>query len=89
MTQVGGLSGLGNKNGIVEWVFHTQNPATRDTLDGLIVDKNNKNRNALAVFDLHKDRVCWKGNYIDNNAARKALESAKCKTPLIPETVQP
>jgi hypothetical protein len=37
MLAVGGMSGLGNHQGIIEWVFATK-PLTRDSLIGAIVD---------------------------------------------------
>ncbi len=91
MTQVGGFSGLANKNGIIEWVFSTEKAPTREALQGLIVrfagtGEDNQSRNALSVFSLHKGDICWKGNYADNESARQALFTAACKEKLAPVT---
>jgi|WetSurMetagenome_2_1015567.scaffolds.fasta_scaffold235603_1 hypothetical protein len=91
MTKVGGMSGLGNKNGLVEWVFDGEKPTARSDLQGLVVRFNGtdgesgKAGQALAVFSLQKGGVCWKGNYADNGAARAAVREAKCQEALAPE----
>lgn len=90
MTQIGGLSGLGNKNGLVEWVLNSKNKKDRDSLRGLIVrfdgvDPTSKRKSALSVFGLKKGEICWKGNFSSNESARKGL-AAKCKESLNPET---
>ena len=90
MLAVGGFSGLGNKNGTVEWIFAPVGPPSRASLKGLIVrfhgvDQNNKGRNALAVFSLQPGQICWKGNYPANDAARAAVDGAACKSPLTEE----
>ncbi len=88
MTSVGGFSGLANKNGVVEWVFDAGAPPSRASLLGLIVrfqgvvSETGKSRNALAVFSLRPGRICWKGNYPANEAARAALDGAACQSPL-------
>lgn len=83
MTKVGGFSGLGNKKGIVEWIFKNKDNKKRENLEGLIVRfdgvQNNKNNNALAVFELSKKNICWKGNFSDNAKARLALKNESCK----------
>lgn len=91
MLKVGGMSGLGNKNGLVEWVFDGEKPAARRDLQGLVARFNgtnaetSKTEQALAVFGLQKGGVCWKGNYADNAAARAAVREAKCQETLEPE----
>lgn len=90
MTQVGGFSGLGNKQGIVEWVMNSKENKKRESLKGLIVrfngtDQNSKYKEALAVFGLQKDEVCWKGNFSSNQSARQGLKG-KCKEILKPES---
>ena len=90
MTQVGGFSGLANKNGTVEWVFAAGGEPARASLKGLIarfqgVDaESDKSRNALAVISLRPGEICWKGNYPTNDAARAAIDGA-CKGPLAEE----
>ena len=90
MLAVGGFSGLGNKNGTVEWIFAPGGAPSRASLKGLIVrfhgvDQNNKGRNALAVFSLQPGQICWKGNYPANDAARAAVDGAACQSPLTEE----
>jgi len=91
MTAVGGMSGLGNRKGVVEWAFSPGSAASgRDQLAGLIVrfsgvDPDNRPKNALSVFSLQPGRVCWKGNFATNEAARAALATEGCKQELKPE----
>ena len=90
MTAVGGLSGLGNKKGIVEWAFISKDTKKLDNLKGLIVrfngvDGEGKNKNALSVFEFSKTQICWKGNFSDNKLARQSLDKAGCKEKLQPE----
>ena len=91
MTAVGGFSGLANKNGMVEWVFAGGATPSRANLKGLIVrfqgvdSQTNKSRNALAVISLKPGEICWKGNYPQNDAARAAVDSAACHSPLTDE----
>jgi hypothetical protein len=87
MTEVGGFSGIANKNGVVEWVFKTKGSHKLEELAGLIVrfngvDQNNKRKEALAVFAIGRDGVCWKGNQPDNEKARAALEQGACQETL-------
>ena len=82
MMRLGGFAGLGNKNGIVEWIKEG------DRVVGLIVrfegsqvdtdGKTLKPKSELAVFDFRNDKVCWKGNFVDNLKAREAFEKAAC-----------
>ena len=90
MMAVGGFSGLANKNGVVEWVFQSGAPISRAGLKGLIVrfrgvDRDNHNRNALAVFSLKPGDICWKGNFASNEAARTAVDAGPCREKLAPE----
>lgn len=91
MTEVGGMSGLGNKKGIVEWSFAPEQATPdRAALKGLIVrfsgiDGDSKPKNALSVFSLKAGQICWKGNYPTNEAARAAIDGAVCKSELKPE----
>lgn len=89
MTAVGGMSGLGNKQGLVEWDF-APGAAGRAGLKGLIVrfsgiDGESRPKNALSVFSLKAGEICWKGNYPTNEAARAAIDGAACKGELTPE----
>lgn len=89
MVAVGTWSGVGNKKGIVEWLFANGKPRSRSNLVGLIVRFEgtvlNKNgdatgtRSQLAVFDLNAGAYCWKGNFAGNAAARRAVTTATCK----------
>jgi hypothetical protein len=92
MTKLGGMAGLANEKGLVEWVFDGEKPTARRDLQGLIVrfkgggvEPGAKPQQALAVFSLQKGGVCWKGNYTDNAAARDAVREAKCQETLAPE----
>ncbi|MFT4097591.1 MAG: hypothetical protein QM651_10740 [Rhodoblastus sp.] len=91
MTAVGGFSGLANKNGMVEWVFAGGAAPSRGSLKGLIVRfqgadaGSGKSRNALTVIALTPGEPCWKGNYPTNEAARAALDEARCQSPLAEE----
>lgn len=91
MLAVGGMSGLGNRKGVVEWAFAPGSTASgRDQLEGLIVrfsgaDADNRPKNALSVFSLRPGRICWKGNFPTNEAARAALATEGCKEELKPE----
>jgi hypothetical protein len=97
MVTVGSWSGLGNKKGLVEWLFTPGKPRNRAQLKALIVrfegtmldaDGNAKRtRSQLAVFGLSAGSLCWKGNFGDNAKARAAVATTACKAPLEPETV--
>lgn len=95
MTKVGGFSGIGNKKGLVEWVFDARRPRTRHALQGLIVrfqgvkGDGETTGNALSVFSLREGDICWIGNYADNVSARAALGEAECREPLTPEEKDP
>lgn len=83
MTAVGRMAGIGNKNGVIEWVFDGGKLTSRQQLQGLVVrfngtNDNNQPRQALAVFGLQKGEVCWKGNFNSNEAARAAVHDAAC-----------
>lgn len=90
MVAVGTWSGIGNKKGVVEWLFATGKPRSRAKLKSLIVRFEGTVLNAdgeamgtrsqLAVFDLTKGELCWKGNFPSNASARKAATSAVCKS---------
>jgi hypothetical protein len=92
MADVGSFSGVGNREGIVEWLFAPGKQRNRARLKSFIVrfegavmgeDGNFKGgRSQLAVFDLTQGKLCWKGNFGDNAAARKAATDAPCKTML-------
>ena len=92
MVAVGSWSGVGNKKGVVEWLFAAGKPRNRAALKALIVrfegtilnaDGDTKGtRSLLAVFDLSAGRLCWKGNFANNTAARKAATNAACKSGL-------
>jgi hypothetical protein len=92
MVSVGSFSGVGNRKGIVEWLFAPGKPHNRARLKSFIVrfsgavmgeDGNFKgDRSQLAVFDLTQGKLCWKGNFGNNTAARKAATDAPCKTML-------
>lgn len=92
MVAVGTWSGVGNKNGLVEWLFTDRNRRDRAQLHGLIVRFEgtalNANgdaagtRSALAVFNLIAGKLCWIGNFKTNQEARKAARSTACKAPL-------
>jgi hypothetical protein len=89
MTAIGGMSGLGNREGVVEWLFEP-GARTRATLAGLIVrfqgvDADGRQKSALAVFSLRPGRICWKGNFATNAQARAAAADASCEAPLTPE----
>jgi hypothetical protein len=90
MTSVGNFSGLGNKNGLVEWVFKDVKEKKREDLIGLIVrfngvDGDGRNVNSLSSFKVEKSQICWLGNFNDNLLARRSFGSAKCKEILLPE----
>jgi hypothetical protein len=83
MLQVGGFSGLANKQGLVEWVFRPKGNNQARELRGLIVrfsgtNQNGQTKNALSVFSLSHERVCWNGNFPDNLSARQALREDNC-----------
>jgi hypothetical protein len=90
MVAVGTWSGIGNKQGVVEWLFVAGKPRSRAKLKALIVrfdgtvlnaDGDVKGtRSQLAVFDLTKGKLCWKGNFANNAWARKAATSGVCKS---------
>lgn len=92
MVAVGTWSGVGNKKGVVEWLFAAGKPRSRAKLKSLIVrfegtvlnaDGEAKGtRSQLAVFDLTTSKLCWKGNFATNAAARKAVINAACKSSL-------
>lgn len=94
MVAVGSWSGVGNKKGVVEWLFAPGKPRNRAKLKAFIVRFEGTRLNAdgeatgtrsqLAVFDLNAGNVCWKGNFADNASARKAAVSSACKAPLVP-----
>lgn len=95
MVAVGSWSGLGNKQGIAEWRFSGKKPRSRASLQAFIVrfegtvmgsDGNAKGtRSQLAVFGLTPGKICWKGNYATNAAARKAATGAPCQKMLTAE----
>jgi hypothetical protein len=90
MVAVGIWSGVGNKKGLVEWLFVTGKPRSRARLkalivrfEGTLIDKNgdaNATRSQLAVFNLNAGKLCWKGNFATNAAARTAVANAACKS---------
>jgi hypothetical protein len=92
MVAVGTWSGVGNKKGVVEWLFVAGKPRSRAKLKALIVrfdgtvlnaDGEAKGtRSQLAMFDLSEGNLCWKGNFANNAAARKAVVNAACKSSL-------
>lgn len=92
MVAVGSWSGLGNKKGVVEWLFTQGKPRNRATLKAFIVRFEGTRINAdgeargtnsqLAVFDLSLGALCWKGNFASNVAAREAVTGGACKTML-------
>jgi hypothetical protein len=92
MVAVGSFSGVGNRQGTIEWLFAPGKPRNRTRLKALIVrfegavmgdDGNFKGgRSQLAVFDLTAGKPCWRGNFDDNVAARTAAESGQCQAPL-------
>jgi hypothetical protein len=94
MVSVGAWAGIGNKKGVVEWLFIGRKPLSRSTLKALIVRFEGTRVNAdgeaagtrseLAVFELNAGKLCWKGNFADNAAARRAVLNADCKAPLNP-----
>jgi hypothetical protein len=94
MVSVGAWSGVGNKKGVVEWLFAPGKPRSRAKLKAFIVRFEGTRLNAdgeaggtnsqLAVFDLNAGNLCWKGNFADNASARKAAVNADCKAPLVP-----
>lgn len=96
MVAVGSWSGIGNKLGIAEWRFKNGKTKSRASLQAFIVrfegtvmgnDGNAKGtRSELAVFGLAPGKICWKGNFATNAAARKAATSGACKTMLKAET---
>lgn len=91
MSKVGGQAGLGNKKGLVEWVFlEPKKPSKIPILQGLIVrfngqDESMKNKSELGAFKISDTNVCWVGNFKDNSAARKALTKSECKENLTAE----
>jgi hypothetical protein len=90
MVAVGTWSGVGNKKGLVEWLFVAGKPRSRASLKSLIVRFEGTilntdgdamgTRSQLAVFDLTKGGLCWKGNFAENTAARKATKHGVCKS---------
>lgn len=92
MVAVGTWSGLGNKNGLVEWLYSDNKRRGRVQLSGLIVRFEGTTlnadgdaagtRSALAVFNLSAGKLCWVGNFKNNVAARNAAQSGACKAPL-------
>jgi hypothetical protein len=99
MVEVGGFSGVGNRQGTIEWLFAPGKPRNRARLKALIVrfegsvmgeDGNiSGGRSQLSVIDLTPGKLCWRGNFNDNVSARKAAESGECKKPLEVETPIP
>ncbi len=94
MVSVGAWAGVGNKKGVVEWLFAAGNPRSRAKLKAFIVRFEGTRLNAdgeaagtrsqLAVFGLSAGGLCWKGNFADNVTARQAVVNAACEAPLNP-----
>jgi hypothetical protein len=89
MVKVGSFSGVGNKTGTIEWLFAPGKPRNRARLKALIVrfeggvmneDGNfTGSRSQLSVIDLTPGKLCWRGNFDTNAAAREAAENGQCK----------
>jgi hypothetical protein len=94
MVAVGAWSGVGNKKGIVEWLFTSGKPLNRSKLKAFIVrfegtmlnadGEATGTRSQLAVFGLSAGSLCWKGNFPDNATARKAAINEDCRAALNP-----